>query len=776
MKKLFVLAMMIFAVTVFSVPMVSAQMEDFGTISGVVTDQDSDEAVYPAVVRAYAVDGPFWPIAWDMTDESGNYELDVPYGGYHVKADAMDFLPEWWQEAIHREDATVVLVDEENSPVGIDFTLTGVSSELGSIAGVVTDFDSGDPIEDAVISLRMIGNHHFHRVVHSLEDGSYLFGDLPVGAFNLECFKEGYLPAEYPDPVEVNGDDITGIDFALEILVFGSISGTVTDAGTGDPIEGARIIARLPGGHHFVRVAESAEDGTYLIDDLPPGDYVLSCCKMGYEWMEYPEPVTVDGDDVTGIDFAMEAFVFGGISGVITDAATGDPIENAVVVAVNGDMWHNYNVARTDENGEYEMVLISGEYRVEVRAWGYLPDELDEPIVIEDEILTGIDFALEAVEFGSISGTVYNADSEPVPNAFIDARQPWGFGHIHTRSDESGNYTLENLFPGTYNVRAFAYDYLPQTYDEPVVVENGMDVTGIDFYLEPFESPFDGIISGTVIDEVTEEPIADALVAAVGLTWNHHQHHLFRRFTHTDENGAYTFENLPTADFKLLSVANGYVAEFYDNKYRWHDAGPVTPDAYDINFALAPQDGGVRLISGQVTEDGLPVAGVFVQVMQDDEVVALGVTYPDGNYYIEGLMPGDYDIKVITPNMSEGTLENVSVLFADEYEADIVFEPTSADDISLPAAAALHQNYPNPFNASTNISFYLADASDVELSVFDLLGRKVSTLVSSRMEAGSHTITWNGTDSNNNAVVSGIYLYVLNAGDQTASNRMLLLK
>ena len=687
MRRLFILAMTVFAASLFCSGIVYAQVDDFGTINGMVTDQGSDEAIYPAIVRAYAVDGPFWPIAMDITDESGNYELDVPFGEYHVKAVAMNYFPEWWQEAAHREDATVVAVGEGNSPVGIDFTLTGESTELGSIAGVVTDFE------------------------------------------------------------------------------------------TGDPIAGARIVARLPGGHHFVRIAYSAEDGTYLIDDLPPGDYLLSCCKMGYERMEYPEPVTVDGNNVTGIDFAMVALVFGGISGIVTDAATGDPIENALVIAVKLGIPHHCNFARTDENGEYEMVLISGEYRVEARAWGYLPGELDEPVIVVDEIITGVDFVLTSLEFGSISGTVYNADGEPIQEAFIDARRAWGFGHAHTRSDEFGNYTLENLFPGTYQVRAFAHDYLPQSYDEPVEVENGMDVTEIDFYLEPFDSPFDGIISGTVFDEETTEPIADALVVAVGHTWNHHHYHLFRRFTHTDENGSYIFENLPVVDYKVLCIAEGYQAEFYDNKYHWYEADPVTPDAYDINFELAPDEGGIRLISGQVIEDGLPVSSAFIQVMQGDEVAALGVTYPDGSYYIEGLMPGEYDIEVITPNMSEGALENVSVLFADEYEADIILGPTSDDNIiSLPVSTTLHQNYPNPFNVSTNISFNLANAGNVELSVYDLLGRKVSTLVSSRMEAGSHTITWDGADSDNNAVVSGIYLYVLKAGDETASKRMLLLK
>jgi hypothetical protein len=89
----------------------------------------------------------------------------------------------------------------------------------------------------------------------------------------------------------------------------------------------------------------------------------------------------------------------------------------------------------------------------------------------------------------------------------------------------------------------------------------------------------------------------------------------------------------------------------------------------------------------------------------------------------------------------------------------------------LPSEFGLEQNYPNPFNAQTTIRYNLSFAADVIISVFDLLGRKIATLVEEKQQAGSHQITWNAVD-----ISSGIYFYKIEAGGFTDSRKMLLLK
>jgi hypothetical protein len=89
----------------------------------------------------------------------------------------------------------------------------------------------------------------------------------------------------------------------------------------------------------------------------------------------------------------------------------------------------------------------------------------------------------------------------------------------------------------------------------------------------------------------------------------------------------------------------------------------------------------------------------------------------------------------------------------------------------MPYIFAIAQNYPNPFNASTSISFSLPEPGDVILTVYDLLGREVETLLDDYHPAGTHQITFDASD-----FASGIYFYRLQAGETVESRRMVLLK
>jgi hypothetical protein len=105
--------------------------------------------------------------------------------------------------------------------------------------------------------------------------------------------------------------------------------------------------------------------------------------------------------------------------------------------------------------------------------------------------------------------------------------------------------------------------------------------------------------------------------------------------------------------------------------------------------------------------------------------------------------------------------------------------PTAADgpaNPGNPGVYKLEQNYPNPFNASTTIKYSVSENSFVELTIYNILGEKVKTIVRDSKPAGSYTIVWDGTDHDNNTLPSGIYFYRLQAGDFTSTNRMILMK
>ncbi|KPL15154.1 MAG: hypothetical protein AMS26_08415 [Bacteroides sp. SM23_62] len=88
----------------------------------------------------------------------------------------------------------------------------------------------------------------------------------------------------------------------------------------------------------------------------------------------------------------------------------------------------------------------------------------------------------------------------------------------------------------------------------------------------------------------------------------------------------------------------------------------------------------------------------------------------------------------------------------------------------------LHQNYPNPFNPETVIEYQLPRAADVEISIFNLQGQKMTTLVQEYRSAGSHKIIWDGTDKYSQQVASGVYLYQLKIGKFMQVKKMMLLR
>ena len=88
----------------------------------------------------------------------------------------------------------------------------------------------------------------------------------------------------------------------------------------------------------------------------------------------------------------------------------------------------------------------------------------------------------------------------------------------------------------------------------------------------------------------------------------------------------------------------------------------------------------------------------------------------------------------------------------------------------------LSQNYPNPFNTSTNIDYSLSVAGDVKVTIYNLLGQKVVTLVDGFQAAGDHTATWNGLNEFGNTVASGIYTYELRTSNVVLHRKMTFIK
>ena len=109
-----------------------------------------------------------------------------------------------------------------------------------------------------------------------------------------------------------------------------------------------------------------------------------------------------------------------------------------------------------------------------------------------------------------------------------------------------------------------------------------------------------------------------------------------------------------------------------------------------------------------------------------------------------------------------------------EFTCDSMFVNYSAEVV--PEKLKLYSNYPNPFNPTTTISYVLSNNAWVNISIYDMLGRRVKTLINRKQSTGFKTVEWNATNDAGDFVSSGVYLYVIQSGKLRHSGKMVLLK
>lgn len=110
----------------------------------------------------------------------------------------------------------------------------------------------------------------------------------------------------------------------------------------------------------------------------------------------------------------------------------------------------------------------------------------------------------------------------------------------------------------------------------------------------------------------------------------------------------------------------------------------------------------------------------------------------------------------------------------DQFDCTLQVDPQI--DMTVPETVELRGNYPNPFNPTTSIEFSLPEAMDVQLDVYDAMGRLVKSLVNDNLDAGVHNVSWNGTDVAGRQVASGAYFYRVQTGSLVQTKQMILLK
>ncbi|MFH1862632.1 MAG: T9SS type A sorting domain-containing protein, partial [bacterium] len=208
-------------------------------------------------------------------------------------------------------------------------------------------------------------------------------------------------------------------------------------------------------------------------------------------------------------------------------------------------------------------------------------------------------------------------------------------------------------------------------------------------------------------------------------------------------------------DYKLRIVNNCGIEQTF---YCWCNAtkpsGAVTTNKFETPFALTLDPWNIVTI------------GPLTQAVPD--WVSMGVFKWNGyaGYTLGGYaVTQDYVYfqKVYPPPIGDNSGE-----WPNSFESD---QTTEILTQTLPADFAVADVSPNPFNPTTTISFTLPEAVKVKLTLYDISGRQVAELTDGWREAGMHEVTFDGS-----GLVSGVYLYTLEAGPHHASGKMVLMK
>jgi hypothetical protein len=376
----------------------TANDSDFGTISGHVFFDGSNEPILGAAVHFMATAGgpQFFAAPIAFTDSAGYYEYQLPPWDYYVMVeyylDPVMLNPyiEFYDDVQNFAEATPVTVSDSMATENIDFGIPTPNFVSATIEGIVED-ENGNPLENARVSIFSGGNNS-GGIVYNLTDFTNENGEYSItiehvspfgNSFIVMAKKEGYKKEFYDNKPEMfladriiidsSGDTlITGIDFSLEEITpleFYSISGTVTDSlGAGLNLTIVAAFGNQLGNFGFA-ITDSA--GNYFIPNLPQGIYYVLFYRMGYAPQFYDgaiiwedaDPIDLQSDEfgINAVLTEMPVLVFpGNINGIIT--SNGEPV-SGVMVSVSNTNQEMMAYSMTDASGQYNISgLNNGDY------------------------------------------------------------------------------------------------------------------------------------------------------------------------------------------------------------------------------------------------------------------------------------------------------------------------------------------------------------------------------------------------------------------------------
>jgi len=174
---------------------------------------------------------------------------------------------------------------------------------------------------------------------------------------------------------------------------------------------------------------------------------------------------------------------------------------------------------------------------------------------------------------------------------------------------------------------------------------------------------------------------------------------------------------------------------------------------------------------------GLSGGGELIRLFDSSGVLMDAVEYDDSDPWPEEPDGNGPTLELINPNVDNALAENWSASSGYGSPGSLNSSYMSNEDEVLTSTEfILNNNYPNPFNPVTTISYTLPQAALVRMTIYDLLGRQVKSLLHEYQTPGFKSLQWNATNDLGRPVAAAVYLYMIHAGEFTQTKKMVLLK
>jgi hypothetical protein len=644
----------------------------------------------------------------------------------------------------------------------------------GSIEGIVTDINY-EPIENVYVN---VGGTSIYDSTDN--DGYYLLEGVYQGICRVH-FSHPYLIDSVVVDVQVIHEETTELNVAM--VNCGVVEGEIRENNTSEPIEWIHVEVINYNMHTF-----SDGDGGFIIENFPPGVYDLLFSHHDFHdtvftgltvragentildvRMRYSDEIEYIGSCRTpgnAYDIVVDggfAYVADGLSGlqVVDIANPGNPTivgrydtpDNAMRIDFEGDYAYiadRYTGLQIIDVADPENPNLAGSY--------YTPEPMGAIFVERNYAyaLTGL-FYLEFALFYIFD--VYDPQNPILISSYELQTGLSSIRDVYVADDyayvicgstfiidvaDPSSPTLVSIYGGSWGTaeRVFVsgnYAYLTETFD------HHLDIVDITDRLNP--------ISVGIFDDFQVNPLGVFVEAGFAYVANY------------------------TGGLKVIDVLS-------NPQWPTLQGGYDTPDiAWNVfvsgyHIFVADEDSLLILglentgtISGVVSDGTSPIEGVYVRTINNSMSDSTDI---NGQYLLDDLPRGIYEVAFSHPDYIDTTVSGILVTLGNTTYLNVILRiVTGIEETSVhpPAEFSVAQNFPNPFNSATTIKYDLPTDSDVMLEIYDILGRKVETLINGWQSAGAHSIVWDAED-----VSSGVYFYRIQAGEYVESRSCLLLK